>query len=214
MCRRLPPLARGPAPLRGGGIKPTAMPLRSRGIRGRGQLPPTPSSAPEGGGGTVEVRRDAPRQFRRPLRGLGKDRDGGGPPPRTHGSQGIAVGFIPPPHTGLGRLLDCGVSANVLFHPAVLGWIRGHLGGGRGSVRWAVPTRSVGTSSSSRREASASRWRLLQAPACSSLGLGAGAGPAAEREAGASGKSVAKQELRDEERRRGTRSVQDTASRR
>jgi len=94
--------------LRGGGIKPTAMALRSRGIRRRRQSPSVPFPAPEGGGGTAGTRRAGVPRFRRPLRGLGKGKEGGGLPTRTHSSQGIAVGFIPPPHTGLGHLLNCG----------------------------------------------------------------------------------------------------------
>ena len=71
-----------------------------------------------------------------------------------------------------------------------MGTPRGVLSSPRSGVAGAGPPNSS--------RSSCFAMKLLQAPACSSLGLAAGAGRAAEREAGASGRSVAKQELRDE----------------
>jgi len=54
-------------------------------------------------------RRGAPRRTSSvPPPPSGAGEKGWGLPPQTHGSQGIAVGFIPPPHTGLGHPPDCG----------------------------------------------------------------------------------------------------------
>jgi len=121
-CRRSAGAGGDPAPLRGGGIKPTAQSIRGNRRDSLGYFGSeepwdreTPAislcsfaSSVEGGGTAGTRRAGVPRFRRPPYGGLGKEKEGGRLAPRTHGSQGIAVGFIPSPHTGLGHLLDCG----------------------------------------------------------------------------------------------------------
>ncbi len=83
----------------------------SRGIPNARQPPLLLSSAPEAGRRnrypTVGARPSLPR----PASGAGpKEKRQLGWLSRSHGSPSLTVGFIPPPHTGLGLPLDDGVS--------------------------------------------------------------------------------------------------------